>query len=254
VVAKLGAYTAGGSQGAEQKRIRKHLQTCSSCNALHAELAEVCSTLRAHAASIAVPVAATAFLAPAVLGPAVVGKAAWLTGRVKLVLASAASVAAVGLLGVLAGTFTGAPGPGVVQPGPDGAPGEHVLALGSTTATATGTPTSETPPSTGGRHVVHTKTVQVGRSAPATTTSAEVPAVPPVETTGSTLPAQPRSLPVDTTSEPVTTTDSGSVLLSTTTTTKEPPNIAVTPIESAKPVLIPTTVTVYPKPGRPAPR
>ena len=111
VVAKLGAYTAGGSQGAEQKRIRKHLQTCSSCNALHAELAEVCSTLRAHAASIAVPVAATAFLAPARARPGRgrQGRVAHRTGEVGA--ASAASVAAVGLLGVLAGTFTGAPGP-----------------------------------------------------------------------------------------------------------------------------------------------
>ncbi|NUT51237.1 MAG: sigma-70 family RNA polymerase sigma factor, partial [Saccharothrix sp.] len=70
VVAKLGAYTAGGAQGAEGKRIRKHLRTCSSCNALHAELVEVCSTLRAHAASVAVPVAATALVGPAVLGKA----------------------------------------------------------------------------------------------------------------------------------------------------------------------------------------
>ncbi|ONI82704.1 RNA polymerase subunit sigma-24 [Saccharothrix sp. ALI-22-I] len=255
VVAKLGVYTAGGSQGSEQKRIRKHLQTCSSCNALHAELAEVCSTLRAHAASIAVPVTAAAFLAPAVLGPVVVGKAAWLTGRVKLVLASAASVAAVGLLGVLAGTFTGAPGPALVQPGPNGAPSEHVLALGSTTSTATGTATSATSPAAEARHVVHTKTMQVERSAPAPTTSADVPAAPPeVTTTGSTLPAEPRTLPSGKTSAPVTTTDSGSALLSTTTTANEPPNIAVTSTEVAKPVLTPTTVTVYPSPGRLAPR
>ena len=46
VVAKLGVYTAGGAQGTEHRRIRKHLRTCSSCNALHAELVEVCSTLR----------------------------------------------------------------------------------------------------------------------------------------------------------------------------------------------------------------
>nr|BFE47172.1 hypothetical protein GCM10017745_05990 [Saccharothrix mutabilis subsp. capreolus] len=145
VLSKLGTYTAGGVQGAEQRRIRKHLQTCSSCNALHAELTEVCSSLRAHAASIAVPVAATALVAPVLLG-----KAAWLTGRVKLVLAAAASAAAVGLFGALAGAFTGGPGPALVEPGPNGADGENVLALCSTAATVTGAPTSAPSPSAPG--------------------------------------------------------------------------------------------------------
>jgi RNA polymerase sigma factor (sigma-70 family) len=264
VVAKLGAYTAGGAQGTEHRRIRKHLRTCSSCNALHAELVEVCSTLRAHAASTAVPVAATALLAPSVLGPtvlgptalgpgalapAVLGKAAWLTGRVKLALAAAASAAAVGLFGVMAGTFTGAPGPALVQSGPDGAPGENVLALCSTTATATGTATSETSPPpappAAPHDVVPTKAVQVGRSAtPTTTASTSVP--PRVEPTGSTAPAEPRSLDVTTTSTPVTTSDTGTPLLATTTTrAADPPRSASTPAPTATP----TTVTLYPTPA-----
>lgn len=249
VVAKLGAYTAGGAQGTEHRRIRKHLQTCSSCNALHAELVEVCSTLRAHAASIAVPVAATALLGPAVLGPAavgpaVVGKAAWLTGRVKLALA--ATAAAVGLFGVVAGTFTGAPGPALVQPGPDGAPGENVLALCSTeaTTTVTGTATSETSPApTDARQVAHTKSTQAGRPSPAPSTSTTVP--PQVGTTGSTGPAEPRDLDPTTTSTPVTTSDSRSVLLITTTTaatSTEPAKSVTTPTPS----VTPTTVTLHP--------
>ncbi len=246
VVAKLGAYTAGGSQGAEQKRIRKHLQTCSSCNALHAELAEVCSTLRAHAASIAVPVAATALLSPALVGPAVMGKAAWLSGRVKLVLASAASAAAVGLFGVLAGTFTGAPGPALVQSGPDGAPGENVLALGTTT-TATGTATSETSPSAAAGKVVHPKTEQEAQSA-SPTTSTDVPGTQADGTT--TAPAEERALPVDTTSTPVTTTESGSILLITTTPTTT--EVTTTPTSKGAGMagtLTPTTVTFRPTPS-----
>lgn len=255
VVAKLGTYTAGGAQGTEHRRIRKHLQTCSSCNALHAELVEVCSTLRAHAASIAVPVAATALLGPAalgssalgssVLGPAVLGKAAWLSGRVKLALAATASAAAVGLFGVVAGTFTGAPGPALVQSGPDGAPGENVLALCTTepTTTATGTATSATSPTpVDARRVGHTKAEQAGRSTPTTSTS-----VPPrVAPTTSTAPAEPRDLAPTTTSTPVTTTDSRTVLLdtttATTTTTTEPDKSAGT----ATPTVTPTTVTLRP--------
>ncbi len=275
VVAKLGAYTAGGAQGGEQKRIRKHLRTCASCNALHAELAEVCSTLRAHAASIAVPVAATALLAPAVLGTSVLGtsalgssalgsavvsKAALLTGRVKLVFAAAASVAAVGLFGMVAGSFTGAPGPGLVQSGPDGAPGEHVLALCSTgpTTTVTGTATSATSPQA--LHVAHTKTVNPKRSAPATT-SAAVPTTRSASTSASTPAAEPRTLPIGTASSPATTSQPGpEILISTTgsttatTTATTTPTTTVTTTGTAKsgepPQPTTTTVTLKPTPSR----
>ncbi|MFT7835383.1 sigma-70 family RNA polymerase sigma factor [Saccharothrix sp. BKS2] len=205
VVAKLGTYVAGGVQGAEHRRIRKHLQTCSSCNSLHAELTEVCSTLRAHAASTAVPVAAVALAAPALVtsglvtpglvAPAVLGKAALLAGRVKLVLAAAASAAAVGLFGVLAGTFTGAPGPALLQPGPDGAPGGNVLALCTPEVTATGTATS-TPSPVAAQRAVRTgtapRTVRPTGPAP-TTTADEAPPVVPVDA-GAEVPAGERSL------------------------------------------------------------
>nr|WP_233159607.1 sigma-70 family RNA polymerase sigma factor [Actinophytocola xanthii] len=55
VLEKLGAYTAGSTSGIEYRRIRAHLSTCASCTAMYAELRDVCSGLRAHAAYIALP-------------------------------------------------------------------------------------------------------------------------------------------------------------------------------------------------------
>ena len=141
VLVKLGSFTAGGVQGAEHRRIRKHLRTCARCTALHAELTEVCSTLRAHAAHLGVPAAATALVGAQVASVAVAGKAAWLGGRVKLVLAGAASAAAVGVFSLLAGLFTGSPGPGVIRADQD-AP--HGLQLVITTSDTT---TTSLPPS-----------------------------------------------------------------------------------------------------------
>ncbi|MBB5958782.1 RNA polymerase sigma factor (sigma-70 family) [Saccharothrix tamanrassetensis] len=244
VVAKLGTYTAGGVQGAEQRRIRKHLQTCSSCNSLHAELTEVCSTLRAHAASVAVPVAATALL-----GPAVLGKAAWLTGRVKLVLAASASAAAVGLFGVLAGAFTGGPGPGLIQPGPNGSNGDNVLALCSTGVTVTGTATSETSPAAPPvQQVHHPKPVtpvvtQPGRTVVVTPSQVPVQAAPPpVETTRT---SEFRMLE-EPTGEPSTTTTTITTTTTTTATTVTEPPRTVLISTTTTPVVTPTTVTLHP--------
>ncbi|CAL9660045.1 hypothetical protein SUDANB95_06936 [Actinosynnema sp. ALI-1.44] len=235
VLSKLGAYTAGGVQGAEHRRIRKHLQTCSSCNALHAELTEVCSSLRAHAASIAVPVAATALAAPVVLG-----KAAWLTGRVKLVLAAAASAAAVGLFGALAGAFTGGSGPALVEPGPNGADGENVLALCSTAATVTGAPTSAPSPSAPRVHRVdHTRTM--------TSVVTETVALPPAATTSEQVLAVPLPTGAPTTSSDIRLfQDPPSEPAGTTTTTAEPTRTAFVSTTSSTPPVTPTTVTLVP--------
>ncbi|GAA3860748.1 hypothetical protein GCM10022243_28600 [Saccharothrix violaceirubra] len=146
VLAKLGTYTAGGVQGAELRKIRTHLRACAKCNALHAELVEVCSTLRAHAAHLAVPVVAASFAAPVLFG-----KAAWLSGRVKLVLAGAASAVAVGLFGMLAGQYTGAPGPGLVQIGPDGGHLEDVVAVADPSTIGTPETAAEPVPAATGR-------------------------------------------------------------------------------------------------------
>ncbi|WP_433267033.1 sigma-70 family RNA polymerase sigma factor [Actinosynnema sp. CS-041913] len=235
VVAKLGTYTAGGVQGAEHRRIRKHLQACSSCNALHAELTEVCSTLRAHAASIAVPVAAAALF-----GPVVLGKAAWLTGRVKLVLAATASAAAVGLFGVLAGQFTGAPGPALIQPDPNSPHGNTVLALRSTGATVIGTATSETSPTAPpARHGHPTRTEtraapRPGETVALTSSPSPAPDAPPGEIT----PTGEYRLFHDPSGSPA----------GTTTTTAEPTKTALLTTTTTPPIhtVTPTTVTLHP--------
>lgn len=100
---KLGTYTAGGVQGVEERRIRAHLDTCSACTQLYTELNEVCATLRASAAYLAVPA----------LGLAFAGKV-FLT-KAKLAFA-AASVATVGLFGTMAAVFNGSAGVAVLQP------------------------------------------------------------------------------------------------------------------------------------------
>lgn len=104
--AKLGTFTAGGVQGVEERRIRAHLDTCSACATLHAELNEVCATLRANAAFLIVPSA---------LGMAFAGK--MLLTKAKLAIA-AASVATIGLIGTMATVFSGG-GPGVALVQPD---------------------------------------------------------------------------------------------------------------------------------------
>jgi RNA polymerase sigma factor (sigma-70 family) len=60
VVEKLGSYTAGSVTGAEARRIRTHLLGCSSCQATHNELRDVCSSLRAHAGAVLLLVPAAA--------------------------------------------------------------------------------------------------------------------------------------------------------------------------------------------------
>lgn len=102
--AKLGTYTAGGVQGAEERRIGAHLDTCSPCSSLHAELNEVCATLRANAAFLIVPTT---------LGAAFAGKL--LLTKAKLAIA-AAGVATIGLVGTMATVFSGGPGVAILQP------------------------------------------------------------------------------------------------------------------------------------------
>ncbi|HUQ54416.1 sigma-70 family RNA polymerase sigma factor [Lentzea sp.] len=102
--AKLGTYTAGGVQGVEERRIGAHLDTCSSCSQLHAELNEVCATLRANAAFLIVPSG---------LGLAFAGKVFFTKAKMAF---AAASVATVGLVGTMAAVFTGGPGVAVLEP------------------------------------------------------------------------------------------------------------------------------------------
>ncbi|MBP2340039.1 RNA polymerase sigma factor (sigma-70 family) [Saccharothrix coeruleofusca] len=275
VVAKLGTYTAGGVQGAEQLRIRKHLRTCASCNALHAELVEVCSTLRAHAAMLAVPVAATAVIAPH--ATAAITAIGGVAGRLKLVLTTAASAAAVGLFGMVAGTFTGGPGPALVQPGPNARHGEDVLALASTTTAAEVTVTGEatsrarphvetaartqraatgTPPSTTSGGTVVTSTTPVAptsaadqsrRSSPSAgeaegQSSGRVVVDTPAETAGTEAQLLKQS---STPADPTGADPTGTHSTGTDSTSTEKAN---TVMRTSEPATTPTTVTLRPTP------
>ncbi|OLR95577.1 sigma-70 family RNA polymerase sigma factor [Actinokineospora bangkokensis] len=101
VLEKLGAYTAGSITGSERSRVRTHLQACSSCATTQAELADVCSGLRAHAAHLAVPVLGLAAAHTAhALGWGAGAKAVLASAKFQVV-AAAASAAAVGALTLL---------------------------------------------------------------------------------------------------------------------------------------------------------
>jgi RNA polymerase sigma factor (sigma-70 family) len=108
VLEKLGAYTAGSTSGIERRRIRAHLSGCDSCAAMHTELREVCSGLRAHAGISAVP----AVVVGAGGGFAAV-KSLLASTKIQIGLA-AGSVAAVGVLGMVVGPWGG--GNGATEP------------------------------------------------------------------------------------------------------------------------------------------
>lgn len=241
VRSKLGSYTAGGVQGAEQRRIRKHLQTCSSCNALHAELTEVCSTLRAHAAFMVVPVAATALVgAQLATSVAVVGKGALLTARVKLVLAGAASAAAVGVFSLLAGVS----GPSQIQ-SDHNARQDEVLSLSteaSPSLSTTSTPIGEVAPTSADQSVPDVvvvesprkQTVALTGSSTGQTTTAPVATDPQPPATVVTTTITEMDIYTDpTTTTPTTLTHKG---LAPTTSTSSP---------------VTTTVIIYPTPRKP---
>ncbi|SDJ42801.1 RNA polymerase sigma factor, sigma-70 family [Actinokineospora alba] len=133
VLEKLGAYTAGTIKGVERRKVRAHLATCPSCSAMFAELQDVCSGLRAHAAVLAAPVAGVALwqqmgtvasTASSAAGWTVKGLLANAKVQVALAASSAAAVGAFGFIMVAMGTssttnaafddFDGRPLPDVV--------------------------------------------------------------------------------------------------------------------------------------------
>ncbi|MBP2321762.1 RNA polymerase sigma factor (sigma-70 family) [Kibdelosporangium banguiense] len=63
ILEKLGAYTAGTIKGAERRRVRAHLVSCSSCQSTHDELQDVCAGLRSYAGLMVAPVAIGGLLA-----------------------------------------------------------------------------------------------------------------------------------------------------------------------------------------------
>jgi RNA polymerase sigma factor (sigma-70 family) len=104
ILEKLGAYTAGTIKGAERRRVRAHLVTCSSCQSTHDELRDVCAGLRSYAGLTVAPVALGGLLAHKA------GLWATLKGLVsgagaKLTLATS-SVLAAGVVGLVAGPMS----------------------------------------------------------------------------------------------------------------------------------------------------
>ncbi|GAB3438459.1 sigma-70 family RNA polymerase sigma factor [Actinophytocola sediminis] len=120
VLEKLGAYTAGSTSGIEYRRIRAHLAGCASCTAMHAELRDVCSGLRAHAAHLGIPavIAVGAIAAQATattatgasgFGLAVKGLLVTAKTQVGLAVGSAAAIGVLGLTVTLGGDGADAP-------------------------------------------------------------------------------------------------------------------------------------------------
>lgn len=105
VVDKLGAYTAGQVTGTEAARIREHISGCPTCQALHAELLDVCAGLRRYAGALTPPAMGAALgghHAVGVTAGRLFGHVAAFGARFKLVVA-AVSMAAIGGVGVAAG-------------------------------------------------------------------------------------------------------------------------------------------------------
>jgi RNA polymerase sigma factor (sigma-70 family) len=100
ILEKLGAYTAGTIKGAERRRVRAHLVTCSSCQSTHDELRDVCAGLRSYAGMAAAPVVIGGLVAQkAGLGAALKGL---VTGAGAKLTLAASSVLAAGVLGLVA--------------------------------------------------------------------------------------------------------------------------------------------------------
>lgn len=149
VLEKLGAYTAGSIKGSERRRIRAHLVGCASCTTMHAELRDVCSGLRAHAALLAAPLAAAAGWQLASAGASGAAAASGVAATIKGVLASAkaqvalvaSSATVVGVLGIVAGPWGSGDGSTAAFDDLDGKRGVE-LVITATPSTDESTPES----------------------------------------------------------------------------------------------------------------
>ncbi|WP_435068457.1 sigma-70 family RNA polymerase sigma factor [Amycolatopsis thermoflava] len=112
VIEKLGGYTAGSVTGAEARRIRGHLLGCASCRTMHAELRDVCSSLRAHAGAIAMLVPATA---ATVTAAGAAGGGSGVLTTLKTVLVSKLKVGVALVSTTAAGVVGFAVGPAIVD-------------------------------------------------------------------------------------------------------------------------------------------
>ncbi|NKE55755.1 sigma-70 family RNA polymerase sigma factor [Lentzea sp. PSKA42] len=236
---KLGTYTAGGVQGVEERRIRAHLDTCSSCSQLYTELNEVCATLRANAAFLIVP---------STLGLAFAGKV--LLSKTKLAIA-AASVATVGLFGTMAAVFNGGPGVAVLQPD------QHPVIAMNTSGSASSGHSQElvvAPPPQAEQEKTQENVVNPGGGQREETVRKTTSNAPPAQEQHREPPTE-RALPVGRSSSAssevastVTTTARDVKSLNTPSTTSEPPPPPPSePCSTAQTTA--TTITLYPKPA-----
>lgn len=156
VLEKLGAYTAGSIKGSERRRLRAHLAGCPDCTATHAELRDVCSGLRAHAAHLIGPAAAALTLMEQFTAPAAASGVAKGVLTVKGLLASAklqavvatSAAASVGVLAWAAGSWGTAVDP-VAADDLDGKAGVELIITGSASHVAPLTEQSTVVPPTG---------------------------------------------------------------------------------------------------------
>ncbi|PPK68169.1 sigma-70 family RNA polymerase sigma factor [Actinokineospora auranticolor] len=212
VLEKLGAYTAGSIKGTERRKVRAHLSVCPECTSMQAELQDVCSGLRAHAAYLAAPVAGVALWQQ--INVATSGSAAGL-GAVKGLLSSAkvqvtlaaTSAAAVGVFGLAVvpwGTggdsvaYSDFEGTGptelVLGPDPSAAGGVAPPSGSSTRPTrpqAEGPPQSTTQPAPGGNNVATPATPPPAAEAQKPATQKQQP--PPTQAAASQVVGAPRT-------------------------------------------------------------
>ncbi|WP_158879975.1 sigma factor [Amycolatopsis anabasis] len=114
VMEKLGGYTAGSVTGAEARRIRAHLLGCASCRSMHAELRDVCSSLRAHAGVLVLLVPASGL---ALSGAGSSGVGSGLAATLKGLLVGSKMKVGVALASTAAaGAFGMAVGPAMIDP------------------------------------------------------------------------------------------------------------------------------------------
>lgn len=228
---KLGSYTAGGVQGVEERRIRAHLDTCSSCSQLYVELNEVCATLRANAAFLVVP---------STLGLAFAGKV--LFSKTKLAIA-AASVATVGLIGTAAAVFTGGPGAAVLQP--DQKPAVIAMSPSGSSSSGRSNEFVVAPPPPVRQEQPRENVINPGGGQRKQTVHKTAPAVPP--------PAAERKEPPVERAEPAVESSRSSEVVTTAPTSRDVRSLNTPPtseVPSSKPCTSPqtttTTITLYP--------
>jgi RNA polymerase sigma factor (sigma-70 family) len=244
VVDKLGAFTAGQVTGAEVTRISQHLAGCPSCQALHAELEDVCAGLRRYAGELAPGGVGGALGAHHALAGhhALIGKAGIAVGRLaaagarlKLVVA-AVSMAAVGGFGVAAGPIISQ-----LNPSPNADRGIAVGPVLLSQVPSAGQPASVAHRAAGDPFDSTMRAELRGPAAhrpppPGQPTVTTLPAIPPQVTgsagapVGSSQALAPTTVPVPTsTDSPVTMDLQGAQEPVSPTTTDDPVTVATTP-------------------------